>query len=60
MNNIISIIICIVSLAFIGLCVYGGFLLKRNINYKLSYESMVQQEIIKMVKPESLKPEYQK
>lgn len=44
-------------LAFVALAVLstGGWIVGRNVNYALSYRSMVQDTIREMVRPEALK-----
>ena len=50
------------TLAIIGVIITIIIIVKvsRTFSYKMKYKSQVQKQIIEMVKPEALKPEYRK
>lgn len=50
-----ALLITIVYIVVATSLIYGGFILKRNINYSLSYEQMVKETINEAVKKECLK-----
>lgn len=47
------VIICVIAIIIVS--ILGGWWLKRTINYKLFYQSQVEETVRKMVKPEYLK-----
>jgi hypothetical protein len=55
MKNIGYIVGYIVVFIVIVSVSYGIYALQRNVNYTMSYESMVQETVCDMVRPEALK-----
>jgi hypothetical protein len=51
MKAVVSVVAVVL---FIGL-IFGGWWIKRKVNYDLIYKGLVQETIREMVKPESLK-----
>jgi hypothetical protein len=55
MKNLYVVVIAIFAIAGIVGLIYGGWWLKREINYNLMYKSMVQETVREMVKESALK-----
>lgn len=48
-------IFILVIVFFVAIVSYASWQIGRRINYKFSYQSMVQEEVRRMVRPEALK-----
>jgi len=55
MKALTNILLAIGGIVLVGGCIYGGFWLKRTMNYNLYYKDQIVKEIKENVKKECLK-----